>query len=269
MSATSIERYLDRLFNLLAGTGIRGRRVFAETEAHLADSVEALVREGRSPDDAAREAIARFGPPESVARAVLDEGLSLAALAQRVVAAAWLLGGVGLVAIGLSGGLNWLVGAQFGPEALAPDAPAQTYSAARCAVLLAAYPRAGSCRFASVLHHAEEVVYRPVAAGIFGLVLLAMFLAARRSARLREFTILPPSGMVTLVGVTAFGGAGTVLLHLVHAAAGDGGERRFGAGKESRNHQQQGNCKEGRDQHFRASGRSREKHIGFSCSGHP
>ena len=211
MTATSIDRYLDRLFNLLAGTGARGRRVLAETEAHLAESVEALVRQGRPPEDAAREAISRFGPPESIARAVLNDGLPFPALAQRIVAAAWLLGGVGLVAIGLSGGLNWLVGAQFGPEALAPDAPAQTYSAARCAVLLAAYPRAGSCRLASVIHHSEEVVYRPVAAGIFGLVLLTLFVAARRTARFRNFTVLPPPGMVTLVGVTAFGGAGGVL----------------------------------------------------------
>lgn len=211
MTASAIDHYLDRLFDLLAGTGVRGRRVLAETEAHLAESVEALVRQGSSPEDAAREAIARFGPPERVARAVLDNGLSLAALARRIVAAAWLLGGVGLVAIGLSGGLNWLVGAQFGPEALAPDAPAQTYSAARCAVLLAAYPHAGSCRLASVIHHSEEVVYRPITAGVFGLVVLALFLAARRSARFRDFTVLPPPGMVTLVGVTAFGGAGGIL----------------------------------------------------------
>ena len=206
-----VDRYLDRLFDLLAGTGTRGRRALAEAEAHLTESVDALMREGRSPEDAAREAIARFGTPESVARAVLAGGLPFWALVGRIAAAAWLLGAVGLVSIGVSGGLNWAVGARFGPGALAPDAPAQTYSPARCAVLLDAYPRAGSCRAASVLHHAEELVYRPVSAGVFGLILLALFRAARRSPRFRGFTILPPPGMVTLAGVTAFGGAAGVL----------------------------------------------------------
>lgn len=207
----AVDIYLDRLFDLLAGTGARGRRALAEAEAHLAESVEMLVRQGRSPEDAAREAIARFGPPESVARAVINDGLPFWALVQRIVATAWMLGSIGLMSIGLSGGLNWLIGAEFGPGALAPDAPAQTYSAARCAVLLDAYPQAGSCRAASVLHHSEELVYRPIAGGVFGLVLLTLFFAARRSPRLRGLTVLPPSGIVTLTGVTAFGGAAGVL----------------------------------------------------------
>ena len=39
--------------------------------------------------------------------------------------------------------------------------------------------------------------------------------------------------------LTLRGGAGAVLFQLVHAAAGDGGQRGFGAGEEGRNHQQQ------------------------------
>lgn len=214
MNGGAVERYLDRLFDRLAGTGARGRRALAEAEAHLAESVEALIRQGRSREDAAREAITRFGPPERVARAVTNEGVSFRIVVLRVAAAAWLLGAVGLMSIGVSGGLNWWVGTHFGPGALAPDAPAQTYSAARCAVLLEAYPRAGSCRMASVLHHAEELVYRPIAAGAFGLVLLALFLAARRSPRFRVLTALPPAGMVTFAGLTAFGGAAGVLLFI-------------------------------------------------------
>jgi HAAS domain-containing protein len=207
----AVDRYLDRLFDRLSGTGTRGRRALAEAEAHLAESVDALTRQGRSPEDAAREAIARFGPPETVAKAVIVDNLSFWALVRRIAATAWLLGSIGLVSVGGSGGFDWLIGTQFGPEAIAPDAPGQTYSAARCAVLLAAYPRAGSCRAASVVHHFEELVYRPVAAGIFGAVLLALFLAARRNPRFRGLTVLPPSGMVIVVGVTAFGGAGGLL----------------------------------------------------------
>ncbi|HKX17808.1 MAG TPA: permease prefix domain 1-containing protein [bacterium] len=207
----SVDRYLDRLFDLLAGTGSRGRRALTEAEAHLSESVEALTRQGRSPEDAAREAIARFGPPESVARAVITGGVPFWTVARQVAATVWLLGAVALMSGGLSGSLNWWVAAHFGPEALAPDAPAQTYSAARCAVLLKAYPQAGSCRSASVIHHSEELVYRPIVGGVFGLILLTLFGAARRNPRLRILTVLPPSGTVTLAGLTAFGGAAGVL----------------------------------------------------------
>ena len=207
----SVERYLDRLFDLLAGTGARGRRALTEAEAHLSESVEALLRQGRSPEEAAREAVARFGPPESVARAVINDGVPFWTVVRQIAATVWLLGAVALTSGGLSGGLNWWVGAHFGPDALAPDAPAQTYPAARCAVLLKAYPRAGSCRMASVLHHAEELVERPAAAGVFGLVLLGLFAAARKTARFRGLTVLPPPGMVTFAGLTAFGGAAGVL----------------------------------------------------------
>lgn len=207
----SVDRYLDRLFDLLAGTGRRGRRALTEAEAHLAESVETLTRQGRSPEEAADEAIARFGPPENVARAVITNGVPFWTVARQIAATVWLLGAVALMSGGLSGGLNWWVGAHFGPGALAPDAPAQTYSSARCAVLLKAYPRAGSCRTASVIHHSEEVVYRPIAGGVVGLVLLTLFAAARRTPRLRGLTILPPSGTVTLAGLTAFGGAAGVL----------------------------------------------------------
>ena len=212
MSGAAVDRYLDRLFDLLAGTGAPGRRALAEAEAHLAESVETLVRRGRSPEDAAREAIMRFGPPERVARAVINGGLPFWTVARRVAATAWLLGAVGLMSGGLSGGLNWWVGAHFGPDALAPDAPTQTYPAVRCAVLLKAYPRAGSCRMASVIHHSEELVYRPISAGVFGLVLLVLFLGARRNPRFRDLTALPPPGTVTLASLTAFGGAAGVLM---------------------------------------------------------
>ena len=37
---TTVEAYLDRLFDLLSGSGARGRRVLLEAQAHLEEAVE-------------------------------------------------------------------------------------------------------------------------------------------------------------------------------------------------------------------------------------
>jgi hypothetical protein len=211
----SIEQYLDRLFDALANTGPSGRRVLIEAEAHLAESTDALERGGLNPDDAAREALARFGSPDSVAQAAIREGaLSGWLLAQRITAAAWLLGSVALASFGVAGVLNLVFGTLFGPGWVAPDAPHQTYSAARCMRLLAAYPDGTSCQAASVAHHFSELVYVPLILSVLGFVLLALFAIARRDARLRRFAILPPFGLVTLLGTMAFGSGAAILVIL-------------------------------------------------------
>jgi hypothetical protein len=215
MIHVSIEHYLDRLFDALAGTGTGGRRVLIEAEAHLAESTSELESKGLNPDDAAREALARFGSPDMVAQAAIREGtLSGWLLARRVVAATWLLGSVVLASFGLAGALNWLFGALFGPGWVAPDAPRQTYPAARCARLLAAHPDAASCQAASVAHHFAELVYLPLMLSVLGLLLLGVFAIVRRDARLRRFAILPSFGLVTLLGSMAFGSGAAILVLL-------------------------------------------------------
>jgi hypothetical protein len=210
----SIEQYLDRLFDALAGTGPHGRRVLIEAEAHLAESADVLEQEGLARDDATREALARFGSPESVAQAALREGTSAWLPARRIMAAAWLLGSVALASFGLAGALNWVFGALFGPGWVAPDAPQQSYPAARCARLLAAHPDAGSCQAASVAHHFAELVFLPLTLSVLGFLLLALFAIARRDARLRRFAMLPPFGLVTLLGTMTFGSGAAILIIL-------------------------------------------------------
>lgn len=215
MSGTPVEIHLDRLFDLLAGTGGTGRRILNEAEAHLNDSAGALIAQGHAPHDAMCEAVLRFGPPELVAKAVLQSTmLPFSALLQRIVAAAWLLGAVGLSCLGLSGLFAWLVGKLFGAAMIAPDAPGQIYAASRCANLLAAFPGASGCYAASVAHHFEELVYRPLAAGALGIMLLALFWVSRRIPIVRGLTVLPPKDMIAAVGLTAFGGAAAVLSFL-------------------------------------------------------
>jgi hypothetical protein len=213
MTNPKIEQYLDRLFDILSGSGQRGRRLLAEAETHLLESMEVLVQQGCAPDEAADQAIANFGSSDSLAKAALSEGvLPFALLLRRVFAAAWLLGSIGMISFSLSGALDWVIGREFGAAVIAPDAPGQTYSAARCADLLAAYPRAETCQAASVVHHFGELVYRPISLSIIGLMLILVFFIARRSQRFRALTVLPPFGLVTLVGVVGFGSGAAILL---------------------------------------------------------
>jgi hypothetical protein len=201
-----VQAYLDRLFDLMAGTGAAGRRALLEAESHLTEAVDALVAEGRSRGEAAREAIERFGPPERVAGEHARAGtLPFGAAVGQLFAAGWLLGGIGLTTIGLSGALSWAVARIYGPDFVAPDLPDATYAAGRCAELLAAYPDSDGCRAASVAHHVQELTDRPLMLGAKGLVLLALFWLARRSSALRGLTTLPAPGITAAAGVTAFG----------------------------------------------------------------
>jgi len=67
MSA-ELETYLSRLEHELGRRGLDDSRILEEARGHLADATEAGIRRGLAPDAAAREAIARFGSPEAVAR---------------------------------------------------------------------------------------------------------------------------------------------------------------------------------------------------------
>jgi hypothetical protein len=71
---SEIERYLDELFDQLAGTGAAGRRALLEAEYHLrAVAADAMTR-GLPHDQAEHEAVGRFGPPALVARTLRSAG---------------------------------------------------------------------------------------------------------------------------------------------------------------------------------------------------
>jgi hypothetical protein len=129
---------------------------------------------------------------------------------RRVVAAGWLVGGVGMVVIGLSAPLVWAVGRLFGKDLVAPDQPGAHYTAARCAELFEYFPHAGSCRAASIAHHFTEEVRNRIVAGVLGVLVLAAFWLIRRTrrrwlARFRPFTQVPPTRVLVAVAATAFG----------------------------------------------------------------
>jgi hypothetical protein len=60
----AVERYLDRLFDLMAGTGSAGRRTLVEVEDHLREAVADGAAAGMTQDEAEADAVRKFGSPE-------------------------------------------------------------------------------------------------------------------------------------------------------------------------------------------------------------
>jgi hypothetical protein len=107
---SEIERYLDELFDRLAGTGAAGRRALAEAEDHLQAAAADAMARGLPAGQAEGDAVARFGSPAVVAgqmRAAADGGR-----VSRVVSAGWLLAGLAAAGLGVAdlaaaGPLGW------------------------------------------------------------------------------------------------------------------------------------------------------------------
>ena len=99
---SEIERYLDELFDQLAGTSAAGRRALMEAEYHLRAAAADAITRGLPEDQAEHEAVSRFGPPALVARALRSAGRL-----NRAVSTAWLLAGLA----GCGFGVAYLVAA--------------------------------------------------------------------------------------------------------------------------------------------------------------
>ena len=69
MTSERIDRYIETLRRALKARGIVDDRLVGEARAHLVDDVDARVARGEAPDEAAREAVDRFGSPNAVADA--------------------------------------------------------------------------------------------------------------------------------------------------------------------------------------------------------
>ena len=118
--------------------------------------------------------------------------------------------GVGLVAIGVSGLLALSMRAAFGTAFVAGDAEGVTYTASRCADFLDYYPNAGGCEAAASDHHADEVVWYRIAAGVVGALVLAVrWMLGRRRPAWRSAPI--PRAVVAAMGASLFGLAAVVL----------------------------------------------------------
>lgn len=199
----AVENYLDDLFDHLAGTGGAGRRALTETEDHLRSATAELVASGLPEDMAARRAVTRFGDARRIARDLRVVHRNLAGLARQLFMGAWLLGGIGAVAVGLSGLVAAGMRAAWGATFVSGDTNGITYTAARCADYVGFFP-GHSCQQAAALHHASEVVFDRAGFGVLGVLALIAWAIARRTF-LNGSRWSVEFGSVALVGVTLFG----------------------------------------------------------------
>jgi hypothetical protein len=200
----AVDRFLDDLFDSLAGTGAAGRRALAEAEDHLRTATAEGRAGGLSQAEAEAEAVRRFGAAGQIGGDLRRTHLGFAAVARPVFVGAWLIGGIGLVAIGLSGALSELFGHLFGPGFVAGDKSGVTYTPARCADYFEYFPHAASCAQAAALDHWGEIVLGRVAAGVLGVLALLALWGARRTV-LRGQSWAPPASYVGIVMLALFG----------------------------------------------------------------
>jgi hypothetical protein len=215
-----VEAYLDDLVRAMAGRRPRDlRAVLAEAEAHLYDDVEAAVARGVPREQAELEAVARFGPAADIAAAERARRVPTTwATVAQLVRSAVLLGGLGAVAVGVSGLIAEAVRLVGGSRALVGIAAGRQLAGSDCARWLAAYPDAGNCRAAAIADWADETVFYRLALGVAGLLLLGAYRWLRRGDRPSR----PLKTARDAVGLTAFGLAAAYTSAAAVDAAGTG-----------------------------------------------
>jgi len=95
---SEIERYLDELFDRLAGQGAAGRRALAEAEDHLRTAAADAMASGLPADQAEHDSVTRFGSPAMVARKM--RSAHGARRLNRALSAGWLLAGLAIAGLG-------------------------------------------------------------------------------------------------------------------------------------------------------------------------
>ncbi|MEV0900686.1 permease prefix domain 1-containing protein [Actinoplanes sp. NPDC049802] len=105
-----VEKYLDEMFDRLAGTGPAGRRMLAEAESHLLAAVDDGRDRGLDADAAEREAIERFGTVTDVVRDVPVAARDVAGALRRLLTGTWIAAGIVMIWWGGHGVLAWLLG---------------------------------------------------------------------------------------------------------------------------------------------------------------
>jgi hypothetical protein len=195
-----VEDYLDRLLLTLSAPPRQVRRTLAEVEAHLHDAVAEEMAAGKSQADAEASAVARMGEVHHVAGRPVAYSRPTAALLRRTALAGSLIGGVALVAVGVSGAVAWaLAGVRGGTFLVAPFPPG-SYTAADCAHWLAGDPGTHSCIAAMTSDHVGEVILYSFAGGVLGLLVLGAHWWTRRRWQDRGTLTALPIGSAEAVG---------------------------------------------------------------------
>lgn len=195
-----VEDYLDRLLETLSGPPRYVRHTLAEVEAHLRDAVAAELAVGRSQGDAERAAVARMGPVRAVTGRSADFGRPTSAILRRTALAGSLVGGVALIAYGISAAISWALAAIRGGAFVTAPFPAGSYTRSDCARWQAGDPTAHSCVAAMTADHVGDIVLQGFAAGILGVLALTAFWSMRRRWQDRGTRTALPVGSAEAVG---------------------------------------------------------------------
>jgi len=223
-----VEDYLDKLLLTLSGPPRQVRRTLAEVEAHLHDVVAEEIAGGKSLVEAEQAAVARMGASSQITGHPLQFGQPAAALLRRTALAGSLIGGIALVAVGISGAIGWGLAALRGGTFLVAPFPQGSYSAADCARWLAGDPSARTCIAAMTSDHVGEVILNSFAAGVLGVIALCAYGWMRHRWQDRGTLTALPIGSAEAVGailalIVAVGTAGRGLnLEMVQHGQGAG-----------------------------------------------
>jgi len=223
-----VEEYLDRLLLTLSGPPRQVRRTLAEVEAHLHDAVAEEIAAGKSEAEAEQAAVARLGTISQITGRPLQFGRPTAALLRRTALAGSLIGGIALVAVGVSGAIGWGLAALRGGTFLVAPFPQGSYTRSDCARWLAGDPSTHSCLTAMTADHVGEVILNSFAAGLLGVLALSAYGWMRRRWQDRGTLTALPIGSAEAVGsilalIVAVGTAGRgINLELVQNGQGAG-----------------------------------------------
>lgn len=187
-SKSPIEDFLDELMRRAHADPRTTRRLLDEASDHLFAAAGEFEVQGMTRRAAEREAVQRFGPTTELLHDASRH--AFVAMALEVVRAAVLLGGVGLIAVGLSGGVVAVMNAAFGMRFV------------------------GGATIAGMGGHginetAQDAVSLRVLAGVAGVVLVGGYLLLRRWSR---STRVLPGGLIDALGAAAFAAATVVLV---------------------------------------------------------
>jgi HAAS len=223
-----VEDYLDKLLLTLSGPPRQVRRTLAEVEAHLNDAVAEEIAAGRSEAEAEQAAVARIGTLSQITGRPAQFGQPTAALVRRTALAGSLIGGIALVAVGISGAIGWGLAALRGGTFLVAPFPPGSYTPADCARWLAGDPAAHNCISAMTSDHVGEVILNSFVAGVLGILALSAYGWMRRQWQDRGTLTALPVGSAEAVGailalIVAVGTAGRgVDLEMIQHGQGAG-----------------------------------------------
>jgi hypothetical protein len=212
-----VDRYLDDLFDALAGTGGAGRRALAEAEDHLRAATADRMADGVPIEEAERDAAARFGVPARIAsqlRRAHGRPRSAQVISAGWLLAGWTLGGLGATYLIKAVDIAVLLRMHPETEPQCPDNLDQIMRDRLAAAPPDSVVEFGPCSTSASALQANLRV------GVLLALLGAAVLLARWLTR-RTGRLAPTPRRLTLLAAVGFGAAGLTLLVAPATALGD------------------------------------------------